>query len=133
MAAHFYSGIAIDQPAGTSQRNPQAADSWLEPWLNKHWGFYRKHISKDGMGMSHSDRRNSVISDGLRSRESSISAPQQVSESGIPHGEPDVHPVKGLSNTTEVKGSRRSSSESSTKKDKILHEWRSNLWKLPHP
>ncbi|KAK5198883.1 hypothetical protein LTR92_001354 [Exophiala xenobiotica] len=74
--AEGFNGMAMDQPAGSSRTNPYAAESWLEPWLIKHSGFYRKHVTRDGRRESKSTRRHSIVAEGLESRKNSVAVPE---------------------------------------------------------
>ncbi|KAK7888105.1 hypothetical protein LTR67_008982 [Exophiala xenobiotica] len=74
--AEGFNGMAMDQPAGSSRTNPYAAESWLEPWLIKHSGFYRKHLTRDGRRESKSTRRHNIVAEGLESRKNSVAVPE---------------------------------------------------------
>ncbi|KAK5225479.1 hypothetical protein LTR47_009326 [Exophiala xenobiotica] len=74
--AEGFNGMAMDQPAGSSRTNPYAAESWLEPWLIKHSGFYRKHLTRGGRRESKSTRRHSIVAEGLESRKNSVAVPE---------------------------------------------------------
>lgn len=62
MASFASNGLAdvpIDHPQGDHN---VGAKPWLEPWLIKHSGFYRKHFTKNGDGLTKGERRASVVS-----------------------------------------------------------------------
>jgi hypothetical protein len=83
MAQAFPNGFSIDQPSGSSQTNPYAAEAWIEPWLLKHSSFYRKHLTRDGRTESKSSRRASVINAELESRRNSVEAPSEASRDSV--------------------------------------------------
>jgi hypothetical protein len=83
MAQAFPNGFAIDQPTGSSQTNPYAAEAWVEPWLLKHSSFYRKHFTRDGRTESKASRRASVITAELESRRNSVAAPSEASRDSV--------------------------------------------------
>lgn len=58
-AANGLADVPIDH--ATDDHNV-GAKPWLEPWLIKHSSFYRKHFTKNGDGMTKSERRASVVS-----------------------------------------------------------------------
>ena len=70
MAQAFPNAFAVDQPEGTAQNSPYAADAFIEPWLLKHSEFYRKHLTRDGRRESKSSRRASHIT--VESRKNSL-------------------------------------------------------------
>ena len=57
-AANGMADIPVDHPKG----DRVGAKPWLEPWLIKHSSFYRKHFTKNGDGLTKTERRASVIS-----------------------------------------------------------------------
>jgi hypothetical protein len=82
--AGLYSGpVMLDYPATAERRPSYAAESWLEPWLIKHSGFYRNHFTRDGRQESKSARRQSVVSEGLASRKNSV-APSVEASGAVP-------------------------------------------------
>jgi hypothetical protein len=72
MAQAFPNAFIVDQPEGSANRSPYAADAFIEPWLLKHSEFYRKHLTRDGRRESKSGRRASQIT--IESRKNSLEA-----------------------------------------------------------
>lgn len=48
--------------ADGSERRVSTAGPWLEPFLVRHSGFYRRHFTRDGRRESKTERRASVVS-----------------------------------------------------------------------
>lgn len=62
MASFAANGMADVPVDHTKEDRNVGAKPWLEPWLIKHSSFYRKHFTKNGDGMTKTERRASVIS-----------------------------------------------------------------------
>jgi len=64
MASFAANGLANVPPDHATKSEPTGVGSqpWLEPFLIKHSKFYRKHFTKNGDGMTKTERRASVIS-----------------------------------------------------------------------
>jgi len=64
MASFAANGLANVPPDHATNSEPTGVGSqpWLEPFLIKHSKFYRKHFTKNGDGMTKTERRASVIS-----------------------------------------------------------------------
>lgn len=122
--AEGFNGLAMDQPAGTGKR-PYAAESWLEPWLIKHSGFYRKHFTHDGRRESKSTERHSIVAEGLESRNSSVAAPEAAATAAMPAPVEEPRPS--------VEASTPAEAEASSKKEKLVYGWRKRIGWLPHP
>ncbi|KAI1617583.1 hypothetical protein EDD36DRAFT_459267 [Exophiala viscosa] len=120
MAGQGYTGMAIDQPAGSSKTNPYAAESWLEPWLTKHSEFYRKHLTRDGRRESESTRRHSIVTEELESRKNSVVAP-----------EAEATPTNATPAPTEERresaNSKSSEGEAAFKNEKGHFAWRKSV------
>ncbi|KIV85128.1 hypothetical protein PV11_00863 [Exophiala sideris] len=126
MAGQGYTGMAIDQPAGSSRTNPYAAESWLEPWLTKHSEFYRKHLTRDGRRESKSTRRHSIVSDGLESRKNSVAAPE--TEFAVTNSTP-----ASAEDRRESANSESSGEEAASEEEKGHSGWRKSVGWVPHP
>jgi hypothetical protein len=84
-AANGMADVPVDHP---KDDHNVGAKPWLEPWLIKHSSFYRKHFTKNGDGMTKSERRASVISQeqdrvGRQSATSDESADGNVAEQSV--------------------------------------------------
>jgi len=83
-AANGMADVPVDHP---KDDHNVGAKPWLEPWLIKHSSFYRKHFTKNGDGMTKSERRASVISQEERIRRQSAatdeSADGKVAEQSV--------------------------------------------------
>jgi len=106
----------MDQPAGAGRTNPYAAESWLDPWLIKHSGFYRKHFASDGRRESRSTRRSSAAGAVLESRRESALTQADVEGTGGNLEEPQK--------ANEHEYNR---AEKTLKQEKYLHGWRRGL------
>lgn len=126
MAGQGYTGLAIDQPAGSSRTNPYAAESWLEPWLTKHSEFYRKHLTRDGRLESKSTRRNSIAAEVLESRKNSVAGSE--AEAGAINATPAPAEERRESANSESSGE-----EPASKKHKGHFGWRKSVSWVPHP
>lgn len=92
--AGLYSGsLALDQPSGEGRRDSHSSEPWVEPWLIKHVGFYRKHMTKDNQGEAAAERRHSLMTEDKTSRESSVAGPSNhVAEAvGVSNNDAAVH------------------------------------------
>jgi hypothetical protein len=58
-AANGMADVPVDHPKGDHN---VGAKPWFEPWLIKHSSFYRKHFTKNGDGLTKTERRQSVVS-----------------------------------------------------------------------
>lgn len=116
----------MDQPAGAGITNPNAAESWLEPWLIKHSKLYRNHFTKGGRRESKSTVRNQSITEELESRNNSIAVPEVDGEttSAVPA------PVEEPKHSIDAESSE---GESSVKKGKGIHGLRRSVGWFPHP
>lgn len=141
--AGLYSGLPIDQPSAEARRDSHASEAWVEPWLIKHVGFYRKHMTKDHKGEPATERRQSLIAEDLQkaSRENSVAAEgtAATASAAAPAVAPAVAAVPGPVEQ-EARGSTESADSAhvpepatTTKKDKVLHGWRKRMGWLPHP
>lgn len=131
--AEGFNGMAMDQPTGATKTNPHAAEAWLEPWLIKHSGFYRKHLAR-GREESKASRRHSEVSEALESRNNSVDAPitEQSVATGAGISDALPVPVEQPREADEIETPAHEI-EAETKKDKLLHSWRKHISWFPHP
>ncbi|EHY56923.1 hypothetical protein HRR83_001998 [Exophiala dermatitidis] len=139
--AQAFNGLAMDQPEGSSKTNPYAAEAWLEPWLIKHSGFYRRHLAH-GRTESKATRRHSEVSEALDSRQNSVAdaepepehrleteaattaaMPVPLEQHSLTEAVADEAPAQAVEVTAENK----------TKEAAARHSWRKHLRWFPHP
>ncbi|RVX69127.1 hypothetical protein B0A52_06840 [Exophiala mesophila] len=142
--AGLYSGIlAIDQPSGAGRRDSHASEPWVEPWLIKHVGFYRKHMTKDNHGEPAADRRHSLMTVDKTSRESSVAGPSNevaeaanntaVSEPVAPEAPPLVS--ESSEGRVEIghEGESPDPAEHAPTKENATRRWRKRIsWRPRH-